>query len=77
MSFATLKQRVGFAPNFRVFLAAGQITLVAGIVLSRLDYQLPWMDFLEGMLIGFATVANLAGIFLFGRSRQEKGEKNE
>lgn len=76
MSFATLKQRLGFAPNFRVFLAAGQITLVAGIVLSRLEFQLSLADFIEGMLIGFSIVANLAGIFLFGRIQRKKGEND-
>jgi hypothetical protein len=70
MSFATLKQKIGIAPNFRFLLAAGQLALVAGIVLGRLALQIPILDFLEGMLIGFSIVANLAGIILVARSKR-------
>lgn len=69
MSFRTLKQKVGIAPNHRLLLAAGQITLVAAVILRRIDHQLPTLDFIEGMLTGFSIVANLAGIILSARNQ--------
>lgn len=43
---------------FTTLFAAAQIAFVLGMVLSRLDW--PGMDFLEGLLVGFSLVGNLA-----------------
>ena len=43
---------------FTYLFAAAQIAFVLGMVLSRLDW--PGMDFLEGLLVGFSLVGNLA-----------------
>jgi hypothetical protein len=43
---------------FNALFAAAQIAFVLGMVLSRLDW--PGMDFLEGLLVGFSLVGNLA-----------------
>lgn len=76
MLLAALKQRLTIEPDFRLFLAAGQLALVAGIVLMRFDFQIPVLDFIEGMLIGFSSVANLAGLIFYRRSQKSKGENN-
>jgi hypothetical protein len=74
MSFTTLKQRIGFAPKMTQIVAAAQFSLAAGLILGRLDLQLPLLDFLEGMLIGFSIVGNIAGLVKFGQERREKGD---
>lgn len=43
---------------FTGLFTAAQIAFVLGMVLSRLDW--PGMDFLEGLLVGFSLVGNLA-----------------
>jgi len=43
---------------FTSLFAAAQIAFVLGMVLSRLDW--PGLDFLEGLLVGFSLVGNLA-----------------
>jgi hypothetical protein len=50
--------------------AAAQIAFVASILLSRLDY--PALDFLEGMLLGFSMVGNLAFLVFVCRNRSIK-----
>lgn len=70
MSFRTLKKKFGIGPDHRLFLAAGQITLAVGILLWRIDHQIPTLDFLEGMLIGFSTIANLAGLIFYTRTKK-------
>jgi len=60
--------------KFLVYIGgAAQIALVASIFLSRLD--LPGFDFLEGMLLGFSIVGNLA--FLVSINRKTRGGRND
>lgn len=73
MLITTLKQRIGFAPKPRHIFAAAQIALVVGILLSRLDHQVPVLDFFEGVLIGFSIAGNLAGLVNYSRRQGEKG----
>jgi hypothetical protein len=57
----------------RIFVIVGgvaQIALVASIILGRMDID--GLDFLEGMLMGFSIVGNLA--YLYSTSRR-KGAK--
>jgi hypothetical protein len=46
--------------------ATAQIAFVTSILLSRLN--IPGLDFLEGMLLGFSMVGNLAFLFFVGRN---------
>jgi hypothetical protein len=55
---------------FRILLGVAQIALVLGLLLSRLDVE--GLDFLEGMLIGFSMVGNLAALVYMGRDRRMK-----
>ena len=55
---------------FRILLGVAQIALVLGLLLSRMDVE--GLDFLEGMLIGFSTVGNLAALVYLGRERRMK-----
>lgn len=57
----------------RVFVIIGgaaQIALVASITLGRLDIE--GLDFLEGMLIGFSIVGNLAYLYTTNRRKSAK-----
>jgi hypothetical protein len=54
-----------------VLAGAAQMAFVAGIILSRLDMK--GFDFLEGVLLGFSMVGNLAYIYYTSR----KGRKND
>lgn len=47
-----------------------QIALVASIILGRLD--LPGLDFLEGMLLGFSMVGNLVYLYHMGQKRRNQ-----
>ncbi len=47
-----------------------QLAFVASILLSRLNIE--GFDFLEGMLLGFSMVGNLAFLYIVGRKRREK-----
>ncbi len=56
-----IKSKISPEDQRKVFTAlfgAAQIAFVVGMIMSRLD--LPGMDFLEGMLVGFSIVGNLA-----------------
>ncbi len=50
--------------------AAAMLALVAAITLSRLD--VPGTDFLQGVLMGFSIVGNIAAIWQF--RNKNKGE---
>jgi hypothetical protein len=76
MSIKSIKQRIGIRPNYQTLIAIGQLSLAAGIILARFAPQLPWLNFIEGMLIGVSIVTNLAGLVLFGRQQREKGNHN-
>ena len=53
---------------FPIVFSAAQIALVLGLILGRLDWA--GTDFLEGMLIGFSVVGNLAYLVYTGRMRR-------
>ena len=46
---------------FRYIVGISQISLVVSILLGRLDIS--GLDFLEGMLLGFSIVGNLAYLY--------------
>ena len=49
---------------------AAQIALVIGLVLGQLN--VPSTDFVQGMLIGFSIVGNLAFMIIVSRERGSK-----
>lgn len=53
---------------FTALFAAAQIAFVLGMILSRLDW--PGMDFLEGLLVGFSLVGNLAYLLYIRKVRR-------
>lgn len=55
---------------FGILFGVAQIALVLGLILNRLDWA--GMDFLEGMLIGFSLVGNLAYLVFIQRMRRIK-----
>ena len=54
---------------------AAQIALVLGISLERLEN--PALDFIQGFLIGFSIVGNLAYIYISTQYFNENGGKND
>jgi hypothetical protein len=67
MSFWKFKNAPEERKRYFTYLGAvAQIAFVAGILLGRLD--IPGLDFLEGMLLGFSMVGNLAFLFFVGRN---------
>jgi hypothetical protein len=76
MIIRTLKKRYGILPDFRLLIGIGQICLVAAIFLGRMEPPYGWTDFVEGVLLGFATVANLVGLAVFGRQGPWKGDNH-
>ena len=55
---------------FSILGGAAQIALVVGLVLGQLE--VPGTDFLQGMLIGFSIVGNLAFLITVSRERNSK-----
>ncbi len=53
--------------NLVYIVGAAQFALVASIILNRLDIN--GLDFLEGMLLGFSLVGNLAYLYTINRRR--------
>lgn len=53
-----------------ILFGVAQIALVLGLILNRLDWV--GMDFLEGMLIGFSLVGNLAYLVFIRSVRRFK-----
>ena len=76
MTLITLKQRFGFAPKISQIFAAAQFSLVAGLLLIRLEIRHPAVNFLTGMLLGFSIVGNIAALIKFGRTQREKGTQD-
>ncbi|MEN8242660.1 MAG: hypothetical protein ABFS17_12110 [Chloroflexota bacterium] len=74
MSLTTLKQRIGFVPKMTHIFVAAQFAFVVGLLLPRLAPQLPIVDFLTGMLIGFSIVGNIATLIKFGKEQSKKGD---
>lgn len=61
------------AVRSQVFLILGALALAAGLLWYRFGPDLPFGDFLSGLLIGLSITFNLTGLWFFGRSRRENG----
>jgi hypothetical protein len=60
--------------NDSALLPLGSFCLVAAILLGRFVHGVPYMDFLEGVLIGASLVFNLAYLVRLRSKRNRSGD---
>ena len=66
------KNSLGIRFNPKVIGGAAQVSLVSYIILNLLS--LPHTDFIQGLLLGFSLIGNVAMLIQF---RQARGKENE
>ena len=55
---------------FTILFTAAQFAFLTGVILGRLETEIPAVDFITGMLMGFSIVGNLAYLIRFGQKRR-------
>ncbi len=51
----------------KYYLTAGIVSLITSLILSTLNSDLTYINFLSGLFIGLSVPLNLYGIWLYGR----------
>ncbi len=51
----------------KYYLTAGIVSLITSLILSALNSDLTYINFLAGLFIGLSVPLNLYGIWLYGR----------